>query len=163
MVAARLPLVAIHALLNDRPFALVGHEETMQVKVEAVLYRGAVDFSHEAAGPRQGQPVNTDAFAGCCQFLRRAARMLAAATADMNAKLALQRGEPAFQRADDARGDPRRVPVHSHDSAKGLKPERVGESLQEFVAPIMVNDGLRDDRAERSHAFRQPSGNASAM
>src|SRR6266851_5371532 len=117
MVAARLPLVAIHALLNDRPFALVGHEETMQVKVEAVLYRGAVDFSHEAAGPRQGQPVNTDAFAGCCQFLRRAARMLAAATADMNAKLALQRGEPAFQRADDARGDPRRVPVHSHASA----------------------------------------------
>src|ERR1700681_4627356 len=72
MVAARLPLVAIHALLNNRPFAFVGYEEAMQVKVKAVLYRGAVDFGHEAACPRQRQPVNTDAFAECCQFLRRA-------------------------------------------------------------------------------------------
>ncbi len=105
MVAARLPLVAIHALLNDRPFALVGHDETVQVKVKAVLHRGAVDLGHEPACPRQGRTVNTDVFAECCQFLRRAARVLAAATADMNAKFALQRGEPALQRADDARGD----------------------------------------------------------
>src|SRR5450631_2906477 len=105
MVAARLPLVAIHALLNDRPFAFVGYEEAMQIKVKAVLYRGAVDFGHEPACQRQGRSVNTDAFAECCQFLRGAARVLAAATADMNAKLALQRGEPALQRADDARGD----------------------------------------------------------
>jgi hypothetical protein len=51
-----MPLAAIHALLNDRPFALVGHEETMQVKVKAVLYRGAVDFGHKAAGRVRASP-----------------------------------------------------------------------------------------------------------
>src|ERR1700682_6281029 len=76
MVAACLPLVAIHALLNDRPIALVGHAETVQVRAKAVRYRGAVDLGHEPACPRQGRPVKTDAFAECCQFLRRAARML---------------------------------------------------------------------------------------
>ena len=30
MVAARLLLVAVHALLHDRPLAVVGHEEPVQ-------------------------------------------------------------------------------------------------------------------------------------
>src|SRR5260370_15521372 len=84
MVAARLPLVAIHALLNDRPFALVGHDETAQGKVKAVLHRGAVDLGHEPACPRQCRTVSSEVFPECCQFLRPAGRVLAAATADMN-------------------------------------------------------------------------------
>ena len=54
VIAARLPLVAVHALLHHRPVAVIGDEEAMQVEVEAVLHGGAVDLRHQAAGAREG-------------------------------------------------------------------------------------------------------------
>ena len=44
MVAARLLLVAVHALLHDRPLPVVCHEEPVQIKVEAILDGGTVDL-----------------------------------------------------------------------------------------------------------------------
>jgi hypothetical protein len=44
MVAARLLLVAVHALLHDRPLPVVGHEKPVQIKVESILDGGAVDL-----------------------------------------------------------------------------------------------------------------------
>ena len=49
MVPARLLVVAVHALLHDRPFAVVGYEEPVQVEIEAVLDGGAVDFGNQTA------------------------------------------------------------------------------------------------------------------
>ena len=63
MVAARLLLVAVHALLHDRPFAVVGHEEPMEVEIEAVLDGGAVDFGDQAACAGELGAVESDAFA----------------------------------------------------------------------------------------------------
>ena len=51
--------------------------------------------------------------------------MLAAPAADMDTELTLQRCEAALQGADDARGDARRMPIHPHDRAEGLEPERM--------------------------------------
>ena len=56
MVAARLLLVAVHALLHDRPLPVVGHEEPVQIKVEAVLDGGAVDLRDED-GRRKGRDL----------------------------------------------------------------------------------------------------------
>src|ERR1019366_7039113 len=66
--------------------------------------------------------------------------MPAAAAADMDADFARERRESAFERADHARGNPRGMPVHPHHGAEGLKPERMGETAQEFVAAVIMRD-----------------------
>ena len=60
VVAARLPQAAVHALLHDRPAAVVGHEEAVHVEVEAILYRGAVNLGDEAACARQLLGIEAD-------------------------------------------------------------------------------------------------------
>ena len=63
MVPARLLVVAVHALLHDRPLAVVGDEESVQIEIEAVLDRGAVDLGDEAARAGKLGAVETDTFA----------------------------------------------------------------------------------------------------
>src|SRR4051812_40771833 len=89
--------------------------------------------------------------------------MLAAATADVDAKFGSQRSQAALQRADNAGGDARGMPVHSHDRAEGLKPEWVRKTAQQFVSSIMVDDRLRQDGAKAGHAVREPSRHGAAM
>ena len=143
MIAAGQPAGVAHALLDHGPLAVVGDDEAVQVEVEAVLHGGTVDLGDQPARLRQGGAVETDAFADCRQLVRRPPRMAAATAADMDAELVRQRCQPPLEGAQDAGGDPRGVPVHSHDGAEGLEPERVGEAAQELVAAVVVDDGLR--------------------
>src|SRR5690242_1708270 len=76
MITARIPLRAIHALLDDGPLAIIGYEEPVQVKIVAVLHRGAVDLGDEAACARQRGAVETNPHPKTVQLLRRLARML---------------------------------------------------------------------------------------
>src|SRR3954452_4553010 len=163
MVAPGLSLVAVHALLNDRPFAVVGDKEAMKVEIESVLHRGAVDLGHETTRACQFLAVETDALAEQPEFIGCLPGMLPPAATDVNAKFALERSKTALQGADDAGGDAGGMPVHSHHGAERLKPERMRQPLQELVTPVVVDDGLADDGAERSHALAQPWRNASAM
>ena len=89
VITARLAPEAVHALLHHGPFAIVGHKETMQVKIEAVLHGGAIDFCDQPARARQGLAVKADTLAKRNQLFRRAARMLAATAADVDAELFL--------------------------------------------------------------------------
>jgi hypothetical protein len=85
--------------------------------------------------------------------------MPAAAAADMDAEFARERRESAFERADHARG----MPVHPHHGAEGLKPERMGETAQEFVAAVIMRDGLGDYRAQPCHALAEPCRNPAVV
>ena len=89
--------------------------------------------------------------------------MRAAPAADMHAELRSTAAEAPLQRPDDARGDARGVPVHAHDRAEGLEPERIGEPPQQFVAAVMLDDGLAHHRAEPRHALAEPCRHAAAM
>ena len=53
VIAARLPALAVHALLDDDPAAVVGDDEAVQIELEAVLHRGAVDLGDQPARSRQ--------------------------------------------------------------------------------------------------------------
>jgi len=44
MIPASLPPLGVHPLLNHDPLAVVGHDEAVEIKIEAVLHRGAVDY-----------------------------------------------------------------------------------------------------------------------
>ena len=106
MVAARLFLVAVHALLHDRPVAIVGHEESVEVEIEAVLDGGAVDFGDQTACAGEPGAVETHAFAQQVQFVRRLPRMLSPPAADMDAEFVRKRSQPALEGTDNAGGDP---------------------------------------------------------
>ena len=156
MVAASRAARIVHALLDDGPFALVGDDEAVQIEVETVLNGGAVDLRHQPADVGERGAVDPDPLADRGEFKRRLARLLAAAAADMDSEFARERLEPSLQRADHARGDARGVPVHAHDRAERLEPERMGEAAQQLVAAIVKDDRLADDGAEPAHAAREP-------
>ncbi len=163
MIAARRAARVVHALLDDGPMPLIGDDEAVQIEIKTILNGGAVDLRHEPAGVRERGTVEPDPLADRREFKRRLSRMLAAAAADMDSEFARQRLKAALQRADHARGDARGVPVHAHDGAERLKPERMGEATQQLVAAISVGDRLSNDGAEAGHAVREPQGHPAAM
>src|SRR4051812_18543906 len=89
--------------------------------------------------------------------------MTATAAANMEAELALQRPEAALQRADDAGGDARRMPVHAHHGSERLEPERMGKPAQKLIASEMMHDRLGDDSTEARHADPQPLRDTTAV
>jgi len=156
MIAARRLGYLVHALLDNHPMAVVGHDEAVQIEVKTILKGGAVDLRHQSADVGERRSIESDALTDRDQFDRRLARMLAAAPADMNAEFARHRLEAALQRADHARRDARGMPVHAHHRAERLKPERMSKATQQLVATVVMNDRLADDRAEASHSLRKP-------
>jgi hypothetical protein len=158
MIAPRLFAIAVHALLHHRPAAIVADNEAMQIKVEAVLNGGAVDFCDQAARLRERLAVEADAIAQRHEFARRQARM--AAAADVQAEFAAQRAEAALERPEHARGDAGGMPIHSHQRAKRLEPERMRQAAEEFIASVMMNDRLAEQRPKPRHPLREPFRNA---
>src|SRR5690606_39774387 len=55
------------------------------------------------------------------------------------------------------------MPIHAHDRAERLEPERVREPTQYFVTPVMKRDGLHDHTPELRHARAQPLRHVAAM
>src|SRR5262249_28102805 len=111
----------------------------------------------------QRRAVETRPLADCHELLRRLPRMSAAATADMDAQLRRARVERALERPDHASSDPRGVPVHAHDGAERLEPERMGEATQQLVAAIVMHDRFADYAAQPGHAVGQPARHMTAV
>jgi hypothetical protein len=156
-------LSPFNALLHHRPLAIVGHEEAVEVEIEAVLYGGAVYLGDQAACACECGAVETDTFAEGLQLIRRLPGMLTSAAADVDTEFVGERSQSALESANDAGGDAGRMPVHPHDRRERLEPERMRQPLQELIATIMVDDSLCYDGAERGHARRKPGRHASAV
>ena len=88
MVATRLFAIAVHALLHDHPSPVVGDDEAMQIKVEAVLHGGAVDFRDQAACFRKRRAVEPYSLANGDEFMRGLFRMFSPAAADVDSEFA---------------------------------------------------------------------------
>ena len=66
MIATRQASFFVHALLDDRPFALGGDHETVEVELEAVGDGIVVDFRGELAGAYESGSVAIFSFEGYC-------------------------------------------------------------------------------------------------
>ena len=55
------------------------------------------------------------------------------------------------------------MPVHTHNGAERLEPERMGETPQQFVATVMMDNRFADNRAEASHSVGEPLGYLSSV
>jgi hypothetical protein len=158
VIAPGLLGIAVHALLDNGPLAIIGDDEAVQVEAEPVLDGRAVDLGHEPACFCESGSVNPYAVTDGDQLLGGLAGILAAPAANMNSEFVSKRRQTALEGADDARRDPGGVPVHSHDSAERLKPEGIGQSSQQLISPIVMHDGLTHDRAKARHPVGQPFG-----
>jgi len=105
MIAPGLAFIAVHALLYHHPFTTVSDDETVQVKVEAVLDRGTIDLCNKPAGGRKAGTIDADAVADGDQFVWRLPRMSSATAADAYPEILRTRSETALESADDAGGD----------------------------------------------------------
>jgi len=146
VISAGLFDLPVHPLLHHYPVTIVGNDEPMQVKLETVLHSSTVDLRYQAAGCGERGPIKAYLVPDFDQLVRRFPRIPPAPAADVNPELMLQRSQPAFQRADNARRDAGGMPVHAHHGAKRLEPEWVGEAAQQFVATVMMNDRFADHR-----------------
>src|SRR5215207_9068174 len=81
----------------------------------------------------------------------------------MDAQLAGLRVEALLEGSPHRRRDARRMPVHAHHGAEGLKPERIAQARKQARASVVMDDGLRDGAPERNHAGREPRGHAAAV
>ena len=73
----------------------------MQVKLKAVSDGVVVDASREAAGPHQRVAVETKLVGERAQLFRRAARVTAAASANVNPQFVSARVQATFQCAQN--------------------------------------------------------------
>ena len=69
VIAPGLLAIAVHALLDDNPFAVIGDDEAVQIEIEPILHRGAVDLRDQAAGLGQRAAVEPDALADRNEFM----------------------------------------------------------------------------------------------
>src|SRR5205814_91571 len=118
VISARLATVGVHALLDDRPGAVVRDDEPVQVEIEAVLDERAVHLGDEPAGARQRLSIDAGPFSELHQLHRRATRVTAAAAADGQADLTLAPGEAPLERAQHARGGS--APIGSGQTLRSL-------------------------------------------
>jgi hypothetical protein len=55
------------------------------------------------------------------------------------------------------------MPIHPHHNAEGLEPEGMGQTAQELVAAVVMDDRFGDHRAEPRHALAEPGRHPAAM
>lgn len=89
--------------------------------------------------------------------------MPATSAADKQTQFALHRLQTALEGTDDAGGDAGGVPVHPHNGAERLEPERIRQTSKQFVASIFLDDRLADHPAQLGHTLGQPGRYASVM
>ena len=89
VIAAGLPELAVHPLLDNHPMAVVGDDEPMQVKLETVLHSRTVDLRYQAAGCGERGAVKAYPVPDIDQLVRRLPRIFPAPAADMDPELLL--------------------------------------------------------------------------
>src|SRR4051795_12747148 len=82
--------------------------------------------------------------------------MKPAAAADVEAELTGARVEPALQRPHYRRRDAGGMPVHAHDAAVGLEPERVAQSREEGGPTVVDDDAFGNRGPKRRHPRGKP-------
>jgi hypothetical protein len=100
VIAARQSRLLVHPLLDDRPLAVPGQEEAVQINLESVGDGVVIHLGGEPAGSHERVTIETRSLGDRSQFVRCVARVASAATANVDAQLVRARIETALQGAE---------------------------------------------------------------
>lgn len=163
VVAAGGAILRVHPLLHNGPLAVSGDDEGMQVKLKTVGHGIVVHAGGKAAGSRKRVSIESRFQAEAAKLIGSAYRVPSAPAAHHQPEFVEPWVEPALQRTHDRGRNAGRVPVHPHDCAEGLKPERIAEAREEIIGAVFQNNVLSDGRAQLRHTIREPWRNSSAV
>ena len=163
VIASRETRAIVEALLHDGPLAIRRDDERMQINLEPIGDAIVIDLGSETAGTDQGIAIQALAFRYGAQFSGCVARMPSASTANVQPEFRGTRIESPFERTDDGRSDPRRVPVHAHDRPESLKPIGIADPRKKRRMAIVKEDALDDRGTKLCHAIGEPGRYTTAM
>jgi hypothetical protein len=161
MVAPCLSAVALHSLLHDGPVAVVGHDKAVQIEVEPILHRRAVDLGDEPARRRQCRAIKADPMSWSSSGVRRERALRPPHTWMPSAPESGPR--PRFSTPTTLVAMPEECQSIAHDGAERLEPEWVRQAAQQLLAPVVVDDRLADHSTRPRHAVGQPFRDVTAM
>jgi hypothetical protein len=87
VIAPGLAAIAVHALLDHDSVSVIGDDEAVQIEVEPILGRCAVDLGDKPACFGERGAIELDPITDRDQFMGRPARVIAASAADMDTEL----------------------------------------------------------------------------
>jgi hypothetical protein len=117
----------------------------------------------EAAGSDEGSAVQATGVCNREQLGGSISGLPAAAAAKINAELMGAGVHAALQRSHDGSSDSGRMPVHAHDAAERLEPERITQARQKLADTVLRDHVFGDGRSEHLHSPGEPRGHTSAV
>src|SRR3954469_256991 len=102
---SRMPVIAacetcgvIHALLHDSPFTVRGQNERVYIKLKPITDRIVINARSQTARPNERIAIEPFTAGQCTQFIRCSARVLATASAEVDAEFIATVGKASFER-----------------------------------------------------------------
>src|SRR5262245_61833568 len=89
--------------------------------------------------------------------------MPAAPAANVDSELRRPMLQASLERAHHRGRDAGRMPIHPHDGAERLKPERIAESGEKLGSAVAQQDRFDDRSSEPRHPLCKPLRDAPAM
>src|SRR5438067_6289562 len=96
-----------------------------------------IDAGSEPAGAHEGGAIEAGTPRRLQQFVRRLARVPAAAAADVQSEFGGTGIQTTLERSEHGGRDPRGVPVHPHDASESLKPVRIAQPRKQFGMAVV--------------------------
>jgi hypothetical protein len=161
VIAPRHARLVAHPLLHDAPLARRREEEHGDT-AGSRPDRGAVHFAAVRLVDERLR-IAAELLAPAGDLVRRAPRRAPLAAGGKKPELAIEVLQSFLDRAADRRRHTARMPVEDEDAPERLKPERIGETPQDFTRPELRGE-VHDDLARQPHhAAEQPRGRLAAV
>src|SRR5438067_124664 len=105
----------------------------MQIELKTISHCVVVYTSSQPACPRQRFPIDSGLHSKTAKLVGRSNGMPSTSSADHNAEIREPGIKTPLQSSHYGRGNTGRVPIHSHDGTKGLEPEWIAKTCEQFA------------------------------
>ena len=146
----------VHPLLDDRPAAVRGKEEIMDVDLVAVLDRVVVDLCREPREIDEAGRVDGNLGPARHDLIGRPAGVRALSAGGKKPELGLDSRDALLDGGADRGGHAGGMPVEPQEAAEGLEPEGVGEAAERLRGAEVRDDNDDDLPGEADHPAHEP-------
>ena len=163
MIAAGIPRVLIHALLDHRPVSQPIEEKAVLVDLIAILKRCAVHLGRHPTGKDKVFWVHLQLRAETQDLFRGPSRCCSLASRHIEPRLPLQALKSLLQSAASRGGHPTGMPVEAQHATQRLEPEGVRKPPQHLRGVELLQDHQSDLPCQVGHPPEEPARRPSVV